>query len=164
MRKILERQMNKILSEQDRKPSVGSTRVTKIFAEPTQVPASLGAAHSHSEHKPATHKLSPVCSKGPPVFLIAFAEWLEDYVFCPLWGLFFTSTAQLRHDERTAKASMLVFVFPIIFNLKVYNSQDIKRNFIHKSKPKAEIRHGHFWYTDGRGQLEELGLLILLNN
>lgn len=136
----------------------------KSFAEPTWVPASLGAAHSHSEHKPATHRLSSAYSKRPPAFLAVFAEWLEDYVFCLLWSLFFKSFAQLRYDECTAKASMLIFLFLIIFNLNVYNSQDIKRNFIGKSKPKTEIRHGRFWFTDGRGQLEELGFFILFNN
>lgn len=152
--------MNKILSEQGRKPSVKATRVTESFAEPSWVLASLGATHSHSEHKPATHKLSPANSKWPPVFLVAFAECLEDYVFCPVWGLFFMSSVQLRYDECTAKASMLVYLFLIIFSLNVYNSHDIRRNFTGKSKPKTEISHEHF--TGGRGQLEELGLLILL--
>lgn len=55
--------MNKILPEQGRKPGVGATKMMKSFAEPMWVPASLRAARSHSEHKQATHKLSPAYGK-----------------------------------------------------------------------------------------------------
>lgn len=150
--KLLERQMNRVLSELGRKCSVGNGCSRRSEKKPYRAPSGMcvvGAVHSHGEKKPLMLCLSPSGSRWASAFFVAFAEWLKDDIFDSLWGLFLPS-AWLSYDEWAAKESIIIFLFVFLFflvicNPNMYTFCNVKRNFIGKSRPKPEMKHGHSW-------------------